>query len=228
MRTIHSEYQDPLDAIWLETCRRWGWKVIRSDQVFAAWDGLGTLTIGTADTLDPDDSLAQLILHEFCHAMVEGPSSWGLPDWGLDITDRSQLAHEHAALILQAVVSDAFGLRTFFGSTTDARRYYDRLPASAVELRQSIQDPASVPPNMDMGCSEEKSSPCPFTMAAKGLAVLRTESNFRIPLQAAFEATAKIATITQAFAQPASLWSTFSSAEDSDQVASLFFDSQSA
>ena len=73
MRTILSEYQDPVDLIWLQTCRRWGWQIDRSNQVFAAWNGKGTLTIGTSETLDADDSLAQLILHEFCHAMVEGP-----------------------------------------------------------------------------------------------------------------------------------------------------------
>lgn len=195
MRTILSEYQDPLDVVWLEACRRWGWKIDRSDQVFAAWDGTGTLTIGTTETLDADDSLAQLILHEFCHAMVEGPDSWGRPDWGLDITDRSQLFHEHACLALQAAVSDHFGLRTFFGSTTDARKFYDALPVTSQGLRQK----------MESAVATEDSIVCPFAMAARGYKTAQ-QNRFWNPLQDALSATAAIAKAVSPFAGKTSLW----------------------
>lgn len=195
MRTILSEYQDPLDIVWLNTCRRWGWKINRSDQVFAAWDGNETLTIGTSETLDADDSLAQLILHEFCHAMVEGPDSWNRPDWGLDITDRSQLFHEHACLVLQAAVSDPFGLRTFFGSTTDARKFYDLLPDTSADLLQRMQSAVSAKDN----------AICPFAMASRGYNTLK-QDRFWKPLQDALAATAAIAEIVSPFAGDTSLW----------------------
>lgn len=197
MRTILSEYQDPLDLVWLETCRRWGWKIDRSDQVFAAWDGDGTLTIGTTETLDADDSLAQLILHEFCHAMVEGPDSWGHPDWGLDITDRSQLFHEHACLVLQAAVSDPFGLRTFFGSTTNARKFYDQLPGTPEEFSQKLESAVAT----------EDQMPSPFAMARRGYETAK-QDRFWKPLQDALTATAAIAKIVSPFTGKASLWKT--------------------
>lgn len=197
MRSVRSEYQDPLDIVWLATCGRWGWKVSRSDQVFAAWDGECTLTIGTQETLDPDDSLAQLILHEFCHAMVEGPESWLKPDWGLDITDRSQLFHEHACLILQAALSDPFGLRTFFGSTTDARRFYDQLPNSPSALAGRLSDAG------DLNDDPENI----FAMAAEGLQMAKAE-RFWGPLQDALSTTAEFARLIQPFTDARSLWKT--------------------
>lgn len=132
MRKITHSYSDPLDAIWLHAATEMGMRVVRDDEVFASWDGKGTLTVGTPETLDPDDSLAQMILHETCHALVEGPDAFGKPDWGLDITDRSQLVHEHACLRLQAAIAQPYGLREFFASTTDARSYYDKLPTDAM------------------------------------------------------------------------------------------------
>lgn len=128
MRQIKHTYQDPLELIWLHAAAQMGMRVDRSDKVFASWDGQGTLTIGTTETLDPDDTLAQMILHEMCHALVEGPDAFNKPDWGLDITDPTQLVHEHAALRLQAALAASRGLRTFFASTTNARKYYDALP----------------------------------------------------------------------------------------------------
>lgn len=211
MRTVRSEYHDPLGIVWLATCRRWGWNVRRSDQVFAAWDGKSTLTIGTQETLDPDDSLAQLILHEFCHAMVEGPDSWQLADWGLDITDRSQLFHEHACLILQAAVSDSFGLRTFFGSTTDARAFYDRLPSSPEELSQRLCRAA------EADCQSEDATTDVFAMAAAGLKVAQSD-RFWNPLQEALATTASLAKLVKPFADDSSLWSTVANVEGSSEV----------
>jgi len=121
-------YLDPLDAIWLEVARRVGFRVVRSPDVYASTDGAGTLTIGTPETLDPDDCLAQMIFHELCHSMIEGPSSLAVPDFGLDNESARDVVREHACLRLQAAVAEAHGLRAVLAPTTDFRAYYDALP----------------------------------------------------------------------------------------------------
>ncbi len=116
-----------MDQVWLCTAERVGLTVVRSDQVYAHSDA-GVLHIGTAETLDPDDCIAQMVLHELCHAMVEGPQSLTLPDWGLDNTSPKDLVREHACLRLQASLAGGYGLRPFLAATTVFRRYYDALP----------------------------------------------------------------------------------------------------
>jgi hypothetical protein len=128
VRTITQTYTDPLELIWLHAAARMGMRVERSTEVNASWNGAGVLTIGTAETLDPDDCLAQMILHEACHALCEGPESLTKPDWGLDIGTPDKKFHEHACLRLQAALADTVELRPFFASTTLFRVYYDRLP----------------------------------------------------------------------------------------------------
>lgn len=128
MRPITKTYDDPLSLVWLHAAARMGMRVERSAEVNASWNGDGVLTIGTAETLDPDDSLAQMVLHEACHALVEGPESLGQLDWGL-VNNPDKKAHEHACLRLQAALADEVGMRAFFASTTTFRAYYDRLPA---------------------------------------------------------------------------------------------------
>jgi len=118
-----------MDIIWIEAAARMGIQVRRSSEVNASWDGSGTLTIGTTETLDPDDCLAQMILHEVCHALCEGPQSVASPDWGLDNSNPSKRVHEHACLRLQAALADQYQMRSFFAATTFFRSYYDRLPA---------------------------------------------------------------------------------------------------
>ena len=184
MRAIHLKYSDPLDIIWIHAANRMGMRVERSNEVFAAWDGQGTLKVGTAETLDSDDTLAQMILHETCHALVEGPDAFSKPDWGLDITDRSQLVHEHACLRLQAAITQPFGLRQFFASTTDARRYYDALPDNSLS---GDDDPAT-------------------EMAAAGFQ-RATNGPWSDFLTDALRATAAIATAVRTFADSDSLWS---------------------
>ncbi|WP_182870180.1 hypothetical protein [Stieleria mannarensis] len=133
MRTIDKTYSDPLDLVWIHAAGRMGMRVERSDQVNASWNGRDVLTIGTPETLDRDDSLAQMVLHEVCHALCEGPESVQRPDWGLESFDPSQKFHEHACLRVQAALADRYGLRSFFASTTMFRPYYDRLPADPLE-----------------------------------------------------------------------------------------------
>ena len=83
-REVRFQYQDPLDAVWLGAAARVGLRVNRSNEVFAATDGRGVLTLGEEATLDADDCLAQMIFHELCHSLVQGPDSFTVPDWGLD------------------------------------------------------------------------------------------------------------------------------------------------
>ena len=130
MRHISRVYADPLDLIWTHAARQMGMTIVRSSEVNASWNGDGILTIGTSETLDPDDSLAQMVLHESCHALVEGPDSLTKPDWGLHSFDPSKRIHEHACLRLQAALADRYGMRDFFAATTMFRSYYDTIPSN--------------------------------------------------------------------------------------------------
>jgi hypothetical protein len=128
-RPITREYRDPLELVWLHAASLFGMRVVRDSEVFAAWDGRGTLRIGTVDLLDADDSLAQMLLHEMCHALVAGPQQYHREDWGLHYDEPRHRVFEHAALRLQAALADAAGLRRFLAATTEFRKYYDRLAA---------------------------------------------------------------------------------------------------
>lgn len=127
-RVVAHRYMDPLDRIWLATARRIGLRVERSSEVYASTDGQGTLTIGQAHTLDADDCLAQMIFHELCHSLIEGPDAFSRPDWGLDNTGPRDVVREHACLRLQATLAAEHGLRRFLAPTTDFRVFYDALP----------------------------------------------------------------------------------------------------
>ena len=121
-------YQDPADLIWLRTAEQIGWTVERSTEVFASFDGRGTLRISTPEDFDPDDCLAQMVLHEICHALVQGPENLNKPDFGMENIDDSDLLAEHACHRLQAALLDPFGLRQALAPTTDHRPYYSALP----------------------------------------------------------------------------------------------------
>ncbi len=100
MRLITKRYQDPLDLIWIQTAGQLGIEIQRDPHVFAAWDGQQVLRIGTVETLDADDCLAQMIFHELCHALVEGPAAFQIEDWGLsnDVLDRSPFDNDSSAV----------------------------------------------------------------------------------------------------------------------------------
>jgi hypothetical protein len=121
-------YLDPLDAIWLTIAERIGFRVERSADVYASSDGKGVMTIGDPSTLDPDDCLAQMILHELCHSLIEGAQSLHVPDFGLDNMSERDVVRERACLRLQAWLTDKHGLRGVLAPTTDFRDYYDALP----------------------------------------------------------------------------------------------------
>ena len=122
-------YLDPLDAIWLTVAARVGFRVERSGEVYASTDGRGVMSIGDAGTLDPDDCLAQMILHELCHSLIEGAQSLRVPDFGLENESARDVVREHACLRLQAWLTERHGLRQVLAPTTDFRSYYDDLPS---------------------------------------------------------------------------------------------------
>lgn len=165
MRAPAHRYEDPLDRIWVTCAARIGLRIGRAADVYAATDGKGALSISTDDGFDADDSLAQMIFHELCHSLVEGATSFDVPDWGLDnsvfgapdpepptpgalllrvsmstpfrVTDVDS-EREHACIRVQATLARVHGLHAFFAPTTGYRAYYDALPEDAL-LGDSIE-----------------------------------------------------------------------------------------
>lgn len=182
-RTVGATYADPVDVIWTETARRLGMTIVRDDTAYASWDGRGGLTIGTAAELDEDDCVAQMVLHEICHAAVEGPTAWSEVDWGLENADDRDRVREYACLRVQAALVDRHGLRGLLASTTDWRAYWDQLPADALAPGP---DPA-------------------IALARSAWDALRRGPWWE-PLEAALTATSAIARAAQPFAPTGSLW----------------------
>jgi hypothetical protein len=182
-RAIEARYDDPLDLIWLATAARLGMRVVRAPDAYASWDGRGTLTIATPAEMDPDDCLAQMIFHELCHALVEGPDSLTRVDWGLENVDDRDAVREHATDRLQAALADRHGLRRVLAVTTDWRAYYDALPADALAPGA---DPA-----------------IPLARAAFEAA---TTGPWSAAIEDALTSTAAIARATRGFADADSLW----------------------
>lgn len=142
MRTVRRRYVDPLDAVWLRAAADVGLRVVRAPDAFASTDGRGQLLLGTPETLDADDCLAQMIFHELCHALVQGPASFAEVDWGLDNETERDVVREHACLRVQAALLAPLDLRVAFAPTTDFRVWYDALPDDPLE---GSPDDASIP-----------------------------------------------------------------------------------
>lgn len=183
MRKIEKTYADPLSLVWIHAAERMGIRIERSAEVNASYNGAGVLAIGTPETLDPDDCLAQMILHEICHALCEGPESLHRPDWGLDNGDPAKKVHEHACLRLQAALADQVGMRSFFAATTMFRSYYDRLPADPLAPGD---DPAIAPAS----AAWERANNGPWSA----------------PLREALQRTAQIARALDGLTTENSLW----------------------
>jgi hypothetical protein len=181
-RSIAHRYDDPLSLVWLRTARQLGIEVARSREVFASWDGAGTLTLGADEDLDDDDCLAQMILHELCHALVEGEVSHEQTDWGLDNTDDRDATREFATLRLQAALLAPHGLRRMLAVTTDWRAAYDALP-------------------LDPLAGDDEA-----TRLARAGWRRATDGPWAGPLRAALTATAALAETTRAFTTEGSLW----------------------
>ncbi len=180
---LDRRYQDPLDLIWITAAARLGIRVERSDEVYAAWDGRAALTLSAARSFDPDDSLAQLIFHEICHALTEGPERFNVVDWGLENADRRHLVREHACHRVQAALADPFGLRELLAVTTVYRPYYDALP------------PDPLAPGAD-----------PAIPIARGGHRRGATGPWAATIAEALRATAQLAAIVAPFAPPESLW----------------------
>lgn len=128
VRAVLHRYTDPLDEIWLGTALAMGLTVVRTQDAYASTDGNCRLLIGESHTLDADDCLAQMIFHELCHALVQGPGAFALPDWGLCNQSDRDVVREHACLRAQAHLAHQVGLRRFLAPTTEHRAYFDPLP----------------------------------------------------------------------------------------------------
>lgn len=188
-RDLRFRYDDPLSLIWLAAAAELGWTVARSGGVYASWDGQGTLTLSEPTGLDPDDNLGQLILHEMCHAMIEGEGALALPDFGLENIDDRHLVREHATHRLQASLADRVGLRRFFAVTTDWRPYYDALgPDPLAELPGANGGPDPAIPLARAGLARADGAP------------------WAGPIQRALARTAALARIVRPLCGPDLLW----------------------
>jgi hypothetical protein len=161
-----------IDDLWGKAAAALGFRLARTRDAYATTDGRGTIAIGERDTLDDDDALAQLILHEICHALVQGETQWRTADWGLDnASDRDDVAEE-ACLRLQAHLADPHGLRALMTPTTPWRAYYAALGADP--LRET---------------SAADSAACALAVTASRLAA---EARISEPLTAALASTAAV------------------------------------
>jgi hypothetical protein len=143
-REVTHRYIDPLAEVWLGAARRIGLGVVRTADAYAATDGHGTLAIGTDASLDPDDSLAQMIFHELCHSLVEGEAAFARPDWGMDNTGPDHDWREHACLRVQWVLAGRHGLRAVLAPTTEFRAFWDRLSGDVLADRGDPSVPAAI------------------------------------------------------------------------------------
>jgi hypothetical protein len=121
LRLPTHHYQDPLSRVWLACAEQLGFRVRRTGDAYASTDGRGTILLAVDALFDADDCLAQMILHELCHALVEGDEGESRVDWGLGQAGGGNPWREHACLRLQAYLAGSVGLRKFFAPTTDYR-----------------------------------------------------------------------------------------------------------
>lgn len=142
-RPILSRYLDPVEVLWLATARRLGFTVRRDPAIFSRTDGSGMLWLGPRETLDPDDTVSQMLFHEICHWATNGVETFALEDWGFPLEEYDD-PREFASLRLQAWWADRYGLRGMFGPTGKYRQYFDRIgpdplaPLDASDLEREI------------------------------------------------------------------------------------------
>lgn len=180
---------DPLELVWGATARDLGLRVVRRDDVYASYDGGGTLALGARCTLDPDDTIAQMVLHEVCHWIVNGHGARERIDWGFAPTERLDW-REYPTLRLQLALVEPFGLRDLLAPTTAARAYWDRL----VHPLESLSSPIA---NIDEARVIER--------AQEAIARSRG-APWAFPLTRALRATAAIRSAVLPFAEPGILW----------------------
>lgn len=130
---------EAITALWISVAAEAGWQVIRTTSAYASSDGAGRISIGVDEALDADDAPAQLIFHELCHALTQGPGAWSRPDWGLSNTDARDVVAEHACLCVHVLLTSPFALRAAMAPTTEYRGYHDGLDP---EILASSEEPA--------------------------------------------------------------------------------------
>lgn len=126
-RPVLARYVDPVEVVWLAAARRLGLTLRRDAAIFSMTDGSGTLWLSTREHLDADDCLAQMLFHELCHWVTNGPETFRERDWGFPLYDEEDV-REHGCLRLQAWWAGRHGLRGQMGPTGQYRQYYDQLP----------------------------------------------------------------------------------------------------
>jgi hypothetical protein len=119
-----------LDEIWIAAAAKLELPVARGGEAYVHFDGR-VLHIAGDEHLDADDTVAQLVLHELCHALVQGPAARHMADWGLDNTTDRDEERERAAVRLQAHLTGAWGLRAHLFPTTPVRAFFEALPKDA-------------------------------------------------------------------------------------------------
>ena len=120
-----------LDALWLEAARELGFPVVRGGDAYVHWDGRA-LHLADDRHLDDDDTVAQLVVHEVCHALTQGPGRLSQPDFGLDNTSSVDDVRESACLRVQAHLLGTVGLRRVLYPTTVVAPFYFALPHDAL------------------------------------------------------------------------------------------------
>ena len=121
------------DPLWVALLEQAGFRLARRSASYVWYDGRGEVAIAPDEELDADDTLAQIILHELIHLLVQGEEARTEPDWGLDnLTDRDAYLEE-AALVMQLRLLRQWGLEAVLVPTTDFRSYY--LAEAATEAR---------------------------------------------------------------------------------------------
>jgi len=154
-----------IEAIWIAAAQELGWTVQRTSAAFATSDGRRTISVGVDEVLDSDDALAQLVFHELCHGLVQGPASWSQPDWGLSNADDRDVIAEHACLRVQIHLAAPHGLRDAMAPTTEYRAYHDAVTGdplrsmddpAAARARQALETPESQPWIASLGRALER------------------------------------------------------------------------
>lgn len=130
------------EEIWTRAAADIGFSVVRSPAAYASTDGSGRIEIGTDEILDEDDSVAQLVLHELCHALVQGQANWRVPDWGMDNSTNHDDDRERACLRLQAHWAGEYGLRVHMTPTTDWKKFYADLGPDAFHAQSDSDRPS--------------------------------------------------------------------------------------
>lgn len=141
-RKVHILARAGVERVWTAAVGRLGFRVERTREAYASTNGNGVIFVGVDDTLDDDDSFAQLVFHEICHALVQGRAYWNHPDWGLDNTTSRDDVKERACLRLQAHLADQYGLRVAMTPTTIWRDEYQSLGPDPLRVRNVDEEEA--------------------------------------------------------------------------------------